>query len=74
MRYDGVEKKILEKMCQNLVARESELMQLIQNDTNNPKEMVDILTKSLISKGLITPIYASETTFAITQKGIKYTK
>ena len=74
MVYDGIEKKILERMCQNLVVRKSELIQFVRDDTKNPRDMVDVVTKSLITKGLIISVYASETTFAVTQRGMKHMK
>lgn len=71
MNHDGVEKKILEKMGEMLVARKTELIQFVQDDVKNPKDVVGVVLNSLIQKKLITPVYASESTFAITQKGMK---
>ena len=62
-------------MGEKLVARKSELIECVKGDVkgnpHSPKEVVDSITKMLVQKGFITPIYASETTFAITQKGMR---
>ena len=60
-------------MGEVLVARKSELVELIKGDLNpeNPKTVVDMITKMLIQKGLITPLYACESSFAITKRGMK---
>ena len=71
MRPDGVEKKILERMAKSLVARKSELIEYLKKERGVSRTVVETSINSLISKGLISPIYACETTFAITQKGIK---
>jgi predicted transcriptional regulator len=73
MEQEKLTRKILERMTEVLVARKSELVELIKNDVNpeNPKTVVDMITKMLAQRGLITPLYACETTFAITQKGMK---
>lgn len=73
--YDGVSKKILGMFREKLVVRKSELVALIAEDVGknpgNPRTVVEAVTKGLIQKGLITPLYASESTFAITQRGMK---
>ena len=74
MMEDGIERKVLQKFKDSLVVRRSELIQLIQSETNSSKDsvnVVNILTKTFIQRGWITPLYASESTFAITQRGIK---
>ena len=73
--YENIIKKIMELMAEKLVARKSELIEYVKKDIkgnpHNPKEVVDSITKMLVQRGSITTIYASETTFAITQKGIR---
>jgi hypothetical protein len=73
MEQDKLTRKILVRMGEVLVARRSELVELIKNDVNpeNPKTVVEMITKMLVQRGLITPIYACETTFAITKAGMK---
>ena len=73
MDQEKLTKKILERMGEVLVARKSELVELIKGDLNpeNPKTVVDMITKMLIQKGLITPLYACESSFAITKRGMK---
>ena len=73
MERDKITKKILERMAEVLVARKTELVKLVKNDINpeDPRDVVDNITKMLVQSGLITPLYACETTFAITQKGMK---
>jgi len=73
MEQEKLTKKILQRMGEVLVARKSELVELIKNDINpeSPKVAVEMITKMLIQKGLITPLYACETTFAITKSGMK---
>lgn len=60
-------------MGEVLVARKSELVELIKGDVNpeNPKTVVNMITKMLIQRGLIMSLYACETTFAITKRGMK---
>ena len=74
MMEDGIERKVLQKFKESLVVRRSELIQLIQDEIKSSKDamnVVNTLTKMFIQKGWITPLYASESTFAITQRGIK---
>jgi len=73
--HEKIEKKIMKLMKEKLVARKSELIEYIKGDItgnpHSPKNVVDSITKTLIQRGFITPLYASETTFAITQKGMR---
>jgi len=73
--YEEIEKKIMKMMNEKLVARKSELIEHVKGDIkgnpHSPKSVVDSVTKSLLQKGYIIPLYASETTFAITQKGMR---
>jgi len=75
MDYDFISKKILEIFREKLVVRKGELIELIKDDVGanpgNPRTVVEAVTKTLLQKGLIIPLYASETTFAITQRGMK---
>ncbi len=73
MEQEMLTKKILQRMGEILVARKSELVELIKNDVNpeSPKAAVDMITRMLIQRGLLTPLYACETTFAITKRGMK---
>jgi len=74
MNYDAITKKIMERMKEVLVARKTELIDFVKGDINpeDPKTVVGNILSELTQKGLITPLYASESTFAITQKGMKY--
>jgi hypothetical protein len=76
--YEEVEKKIMNMMGEKLVARKTELIELVKGDIkgnpHSPREVVDNITKNLIQRGFIIPLYASETTFAITQKGMRTVK
>lgn len=73
--YEKVEKKIMKLMKEKLVARKIELIEHIKGDVtsnpHSPKSVVDSITKTLVQRGFIIPLYASETTFAITQKGMR---
>ncbi len=75
MEQEKLTRKILQRMSEVLVARKSELVELIKNDVNpeNPRTVVDMITKMLVQRGLIMPLYACETTFAITKNGMKET-
>ena len=65
-------------MCEKLVARKTELIECVKGDIkgnpHSPKSVVDSITKTLVQRGLIIPLYASETTFAVTQKGMREIK
>jgi len=74
MMENGIEHKVLEKFKNSLVVRKIELVQLIQDDLKNsedPTSVVKTITNNFIHKGWITPLYASKSVFAITQRGIK---
>lgn len=74
MAYERIAEKILQRMGEVLVVRKSELIDFIKDDVKNPgnpRSIVDATTKMLVQRGLITPVYASQSTFAITQKGMK---
>lgn len=55
------------------MVRKSELVNHIKNDVNpdDPRKVVDSVIQKLVQQKLITPLYASESTFAITQQGMK---
>ena len=76
--YEKIQKKIIKIMGEKLVARKSELIECVKGDIkgnpHSPKSVVDSITKSLVQRGLIVPLYASETTFAITQRGMREVK
>ena len=73
--YEKIIEKIMGLMGEQLVVRKSELIEHvkgnIKGNPHSPKEVVDSITRMLLQKGFITRIYASETTFAITQKGMR---
>jgi hypothetical protein len=73
--YEKIIEKIMKFMGEKLVARKSELLEFVKNDIkgnpHSPKVVVDSITKMLVQRDLIIPLYASETTFAITQKGMR---
>lgn len=74
MDYDMITQKVLNKFKEKLVVRKSELVDLMRDDLKNPgnpRKVIDAITKMLVQKKLITPVYASESTFAITQRGMK---
>jgi hypothetical protein len=73
MDYDALTKKIIDRMKEVLVARKTELIDFVKGDINpeDPKVVVGNILSELTQKGFITPLYASESTFAITQKGMK---
>lgn len=74
MDYDMITQKVLDKFKERLVVRKSELVDLIRDDVKNPgnpRKVIDIITKTLIQKKVIISVYASESTFAITQRGMK---
>jgi hypothetical protein len=74
MMEDGITHKVLQKFKDSLVVRKSELIDLVRNEIKNPEDprsVIDMITKMLVQKGWITPLYASESTFAITQRGMK---
>ena len=76
--YEEIERKIMKLMSEKLVARKSELLEhvkkYIKGNPHSPKAVVDSVTKDLLQRGYIIPLYTSETTFAITQKGIREVK
>jgi len=69
--YNGVEKRILEKMSTKLVMKKTEIMAIISKDVSSPRQVLKSVMKALSQRGLVVPVYAYESTFAITQKGIK---
>ena len=74
MMENGIEHKILERFKERLVVRKTELIQLIEDDikgSEEPMSIVNTVTRMLIQKGWITPLYASKSVYAITQRGIK---
>jgi predicted transcriptional regulator len=73
MNYDAITKKIMDRMKEVLVARKTELIDFVKGNINpeDPKVVVSNILNELAQKGLITPLYASESTFAITQKGMR---
>lgn len=70
MKPNGIEKKILDELKESLVLRKSEIVSILKKSKMDTGGL-DVITKSLSQRGMITEIYASEKTYAITQKGIK---
>jgi hypothetical protein len=72
---DAITKKILEEFKEKLVVRKAELIELIKDDVcknpGNPVEVVENVTKMLVQKKMITPVFSSTSTFAITQTGTR---
>ena len=69
-----INRKILDKFKEKLVVNKNELIDLIKDDVKNPgnpRKVIDAMTKMLVQKKMIIPLYTSESTFAITQRGIK---
>jgi len=74
MDYEMINRKILDKFKEKLVVNKNELIDLIKDDVKNPgnpRKVIDAMTKMLVQKKMIIPLYTSESTFAITQRGIK---
>lgn len=73
--YEAITKKVLEQFREKLVVRKTELIDLIKDDVSknpgNPSEVIENITKMLIQKKMITPVFASTSTFAITQTGVR---
>jgi len=73
--YDNITKKVLEKFKEKLVVRKAELVELIKDDVSknpgNPNEVIDNVTKMLVQKKMITPVFSSSSTFAVTQRGVR---
>jgi len=67
---DGIEKKILEELCVRLVASKSEIMAFLK-DNEVTQAIVDSVSKSMVQKGLLTEVYSSSRSFAITRKGMR---
>ena len=74
MGMNGFEKKVLEKMSESLVVNRSELFAVAKAKNNKQRKQVEVAINSLVDKKLITPVYGSYTTFAITQNGIRSVK
>ena len=74
MPANGFERKILEKMSESLVVNISELYSSFKATNKRDKAAVNMAVKALVQKDMITPVYASETTFAITQNGTRASK
>jgi predicted transcriptional regulator len=70
MKPNGVEKKLLDVLSEGLVMRRSELVDVLKSKKADVSGL-DVIAKSLVQRGLITEVYASEKTYAITQKGMK---
>lgn len=71
MKNENIERKILKRISESLVANKFEL---IEATKGNGRTNVDDAIRSLVEDELIVPLYGSHTTFAITQKGIKEAK
>ncbi len=74
MKTNGFEKKVLAKMAQSLVVNRSELYAAANAKNKRDRTAVEKAIKLLIEKKLITPIYSSQTTFAITHTGVRAVK
>jgi len=71
MVCDGLERKVLERMSRSLVAKKSEILESLRGEVNVSESVINAVIKSLVQKGFLTTVYASDTTLAITQKGMR---
>ena len=71
--YDNLTKKVLEKFRERLVMRKSEILNFMKNIKNpgDSSNAIDAVLRKLLDSKLIVPVYASESTFAITKKGMR---
>lgn len=73
--YEKLTKKVLKKFREKLVVRKTELVELITNDVSknpgDPIEVINTITRMLVQKKIITPLYTSGSTYAITQRGVR---
>lgn len=70
---DGIEKKILQEMSERLVAMSSEIFGFFESRKDVTPDMVKSATRGLVEKGFLKVINMAETSYAITQKGMKET-
>ena len=68
---DGIERKILEEMAIRHVVKKDEIFNFFKDQKDVTKDVINVIMRSLVQRGLIIGIYVSSSTFAITQKGIR---
>jgi len=69
---NGIEREVLERISESLVADRSEIIRFLEGRVENPAVVVDAITKSLYTKGLITYVTPiGRSCYAITQRGLR---
>jgi len=71
MILNGMERKILEKLGENLLMRKEEIINFLKNETKNAEEVFYAVMKSLVDKGFVKYVYAGSACYAITRKGLR---
>ena len=71
MMLNGIEKKVLEKLGENLLMRKEELISFLKKEVDNAEEVFYVVIKSLTDKGFVRYVYAGSSCYTITQKGLQ---
>ncbi len=72
MISNGLEKKLLKKLSENLLMRKEEVIQFLrEEEVEDAEEVFRVVMNGLVSKGLVRYVYAGESCYTITQKGMR---
>jgi len=71
---EDLEKQIMKIMKEKQVSSKSEIIKALSQKGNFAKKKVEQAIEKLVEKKWILPLYGSNTTFAVTQTGVRKSK
>jgi hypothetical protein len=71
---DGFEREILGQISQKLLMKKEEIILFLQGKVDDPMKISNEIIKNLLSQNLIAIAPVGNSTYAVTQKGIRAAK
>jgi len=71
---NGFEAEVLKQVAEKLLMRKEEIILLLQGKVDNPLKTANETVSSLVKQGFITVAPVGNSTYAVTQKGMRAAK
>lgn len=71
---DGFEKEVLLQFVEKLLMKKVEVVLMLKDRTENPNQIAGEILSRLTSQGMIAVAPVGDSTYAVTQKGIRAAK
>lgn len=70
---DGFEKEVLQHIAERLLLKKIEIVLMLKDRTDDPNRAANEILSSLLRQGMIALTPAGDSTYAVTQKGMRET-